>query len=483
MTRLVPKTLRGWLILIVLSTLVVSQTVLVLTLLGERRAVAFEVFEAETFSRIQWALDRVEQQPPEEWADLEASLTSTGFTVEIDAEPLVAADEIDPRLSVSLGTLIADDPSSDARVRHLMMPNWPAFAGAAETVALDADASDPPEAFVLSDDAVPDPPGRWTAARLQDGFGPTLVASVRLSGDQWLNVQARQKVSFDPVSTIMIAGGATAALLTLLAVWGAARVARPLEALGAAANRVDVDADYPLPPEKGPADLKKAIAAFNAMVGRVRRMLQDQQTLLQSVGHDLRTPLASLRIWLEFVKDKELRERMVESVEEIERLTADAIEAARGESAETPEPFDLTEMVGSICSEQASLGRPVQFVDRPVLRIVGRRWELRRAVRNLIDNAVKHGLSAEISIEADGQDAIVTVRDHGPGVPEAELARITDPFVQLDKARSGRNRGYGLGLAIVSSIARRNGGALTLANNPDGGLTARLRIGAFGGIA
>jgi signal transduction histidine kinase len=213
------------------------------------------------------------------------------------------------------------------------------------------------------------------------------------------------------------------------------------------------------------------------MAGRLRRLIEDQRALLSAVGHDLRTPIASLRIRTELVKDPELQSRMLNSLSEMERLTEAALAAARGgESGEPTRPVDLPSLIEAVCDDLADTGSPVSFSTLPAARVEGRASELRRALRNLIENAVRYGGTARVSMSLLRDQAAIAVDDDGPGIPDDKLGHVTKPFVRLEESRSTETGGHGLGLTIARAIAERHGGELLLANRAGGGLRAELTL-------
>ena len=184
-----------------------------------------------------------------------------------------------------------------------------------------------------------------------------------------------------------------------------------------------------------------------------------------------------MRIRLEFVRDKKLRDQLIDGIDEIDKLTTDALEAARGEaSSGDVKTVDLVSLGSAICVEQRELDRTVPLAANQEVTVSGRIGELRRAIRNLIENAIVHGGGAAVEIRQDGEFAVVEVSDTGPGIREPELTRMLKPFAQLDDARSWSRRGAGLGLTITHTIAERHHGSLTLTNRPTGGLTAIIMI-------
>ncbi len=273
-----------------------------------------------------------------------------------------------------------------------------------------------------------------------------------------------------------------AALIALVAASvGAAivarRVVRPLSELTRAAVKVaEGSSGTPHVAEEGPEDVRRAAIAFNAMTAQVTRTLESQRHLLSAVGHDLRTPLTAMRINLEFVEDSELRDGLLRNLDELQALTEQVLAAAKGAGGEKPRQVDLSALVESLCTDLDEMGEPVNWNNHSPAPISCRPNEIKRAVRNLVENAVAYGHKANVRIAdtADGYD--VLVEDEGPGIPENERQRVFEPFVRLESSRNEATGGTGLGLTLVKAIAEGHGGAVKLENRPGGGLRARMHL-------
>lgn len=272
-----------------------------------------------------------------------------------------------------------------------------------------------------------------------------------------------------------------AALMAILtasaaAAFAARRVARPLSKLAAAASEVAHGGEAPRVPEEGPDDVRRAAQAFNAMTDQVKRTLESQRHLLSAVGHDLRTPITAMRISTEFVADEELRERLQKNLEELQALTEAVLTAARGAGWEKRRKIDLAALIESLCADLEELGQPVTWQPHDAAPISCRPNETRRAVRNLIENAVAYGKTAAVWLdETDGAYAIV-VEDEGPGIADADRDKVFEPFVRLEGSRSAETGGAGLGLTLVKAVAEGHGGSIVLENRESGGLRATLRL-------
>lgn len=275
---------------------------------------------------------------------------------------------------------------------------------------------------------------------------------------------------------IMVAAVIALVVASVAAGLVARRVVRPLSELSAAAAAVASGVGRPHVVEQGPDDVRNAAIAFNAMAHKVSRTLESQRHLLSAVGHDLRTPLTAMRINLEFIADEELRDGLMRNLDELQALTEQVLAAARGASGEQRRNVDLSALVESLCTDMDEIGEPVSWANHAPAPISCRPNEIKRAVRNLVENAVAYGSKAEVRIadRDDGYDILVD--DEGPGIPESDRQRVFEPFVRLESSRNEATGGTGLGLTLVKAIAEGHGGAILLENRPGGGLRARMHL-------
>jgi signal transduction histidine kinase len=271
-----------------------------------------------------------------------------------------------------------------------------------------------------------------------------------------------------------------ATVATLVTSAGAAlvarRVVRPLSDLTAAASLVARGGSAPRVAENGPDDVRNAAVAFNHMTEKVTRTLESQRHLLSAVGHDLRTPITAMRINLEFVEEEELRERLQQNLDELQALTEQVLAAARGAGAEGKRNVDLSALVESLCADLDDLGEPVTYQTHSPAPVSCRPNEIRRAVRNLVENAVAYGVRADVQIATSGDGYDIVIEDEGPGIPEDEHIRVFEPFVRLESSRNAATGGTGLGLTLAKAIAEGHGGAIMLENRRNGGLRARMHL-------
>jgi signal transduction histidine kinase len=273
---------------------------------------------------------------------------------------------------------------------------------------------------------------------------------------------------------------AAAVLAILVASLGAAllarRVVRPLSELTAAASVVAKGGAAAPVEENGPDDVRNAAIAFNRMTSEVTRTLEAQRHLLSAVGHDLRTPITAMRINLEFIEEDDLRERLQENLDELQALTEQVLSAARGAGGESKRNVDLSALVESLVADLDDMGEPVTWHNHDPAPVTCRPNEIRRAVRNLVENAVAYGARAEVQIAENDGGYDVVVEDEGPGIPDSDRQRVFEPFVRLESSRNSATGGTGLGLTLVKKIVEGHGGAITLENRENGGLRARMHL-------
>ncbi len=268
-----------------------------------------------------------------------------------------------------------------------------------------------------------------------------------------------------------------AALLVAAAYAFVRRLNRPLDELSRAVAAVGKGEQPPALPETGPREIAALAAGFNRMTENLRRHEQDRRMLLAGVSHDLRTPLARMRLGAEMLDgDEQTRAGMIADIEEMDRALGQLLEFARGEETATVELASLDDAVLPCVERHRHEGRRIAFERGRVAPSALRLQSLRRLVQNLVDNAFRHGSEAvEIVTRTEGAMAVLEVADRGPGIPPDQVERLKQPFTRLDTSRSGA-AGTGLGLAIVDRIARNHGGTFELLPRPGGGTIARVCI-------
>jgi signal transduction histidine kinase len=308
--------------------------------------------------------------------------------------------------------------------------------------------------------------------------GPVgLTLAVRLEDGRWLNA----RTTFEPAPAwalpSLVSLALSAALVGGGVVLAVRRSTRPMTRLAATADALGRGEATPPLEEAGPDDVRRTVEAFNRMQARLRRFVDDRTRMLAAIGHDLRTPITSLRLRAEFVDDAETRSRILATLDEMQDMVEATLAFAREEAASEPtRVVDLAALVESTVSDLSDLGADVEFAGAAKLPYACRPVALRRAVRNLVENAVRYAGRCRVRLERGRSELRVVVEDDGPGIPGDQLERVFEPFVRLEESRSREAGGIGLGLAIARSIARAHGGDVGLGNRAEGGLAATLAL-------
>jgi len=271
-----------------------------------------------------------------------------------------------------------------------------------------------------------------------------------------------------------------AVMLTVVSVliWYVARITvKPLTRLATAANRLGDDLKQPPLPEDGPSEVQEAARAFNSMQRRIRQHIEERERFLAAVSHDLKTPVTRLRLRSEMLADAGLRERYLRDLDDMQQMLTSALEFLRGRTADEPvHPIDMVAMLESLVDDWAELGREIPLQAPACVRLSGRPQALRRAIGNLIENALKYGGKASVALVDEPARVTIVVDDEGPGLPGDMLEKVLEPFYRSESSRSRETGGVGLGLAIVRQIVLAHGGTIRLENRPAGGLRATLSL-------
>ncbi len=325
-----------------------------------------------------------------------------------------------------------------------------------------------------SDRPLPHRPGQ-PPGKPQDSLAITLA--MRLGDGTWLNSEMRAaRLSPNLYWRIAMAEAILCIIVLAAAIYIAGRLTRPLRSLAGAAEALGASAAPQPIALNGPQEVQAAVASFNRMSDRVNALLADKDRMLGALGHDLRTPLASLRIRLESMEPETERERAIATIREMAQTVEDILDLARaGRSSEAFYPVDLAALTDSVVEDFRSLGHDVNFEDaeRIVLRL--QPSLMKRLLRNLLENAVKFGERARVRIAVEADQVRLSVEDDGPGIPADMIDKVIAPFLRLEVSRSRETGGIGLGLSIADAIARSQGGRLTFENLPAKG----LRVGVI----
>ena len=392
-------------------------------------------------------------------------------TVEPAAERLLFLSDYEPRDEGRLGRRLRE------RFVHSAAPP-PISPGSRRLPAVEmavaerlADAGRPAEEVLAIES-----PRRRNRPDFGDERGVRFTVSARFAEDgRWTTTRARPLPPMSYLTGRLAFETLVIFALTLVPLLLFARHAsRSLARLGHAAKSFGQSGEsVPVEPT-GPSDVRGLIADFNEMQARISALVTEKDVMLGAIGHDLRTPLAALRIRVEAVDDADEREEMVAVIETMHRDLEDILFLARLERGEARrEAVGLRVLAEAVAAEHQG---GVAVAAGPEVEVRAQPAALRRAVRNLVENAVKYAGTAEISVEKAASGARIAVRDRGPGMAEGDLETAVQPFVRLEGSRNRDTGGSGLGLAIVKRVAERHGGTLVLRNRDGGGLEAAIQL-------
>lgn len=255
-------------------------------------------------------------------------------------------------------------------------------------------------------------------------------------------------------------------------------VIRPLQQLSQAALDLGNDINHTPLAVKGASELRQASSAFNAMQARIRHYIEQRTHMLAAITHDLQTPLTRLRLRIEKVADAELRDRLIADLSAMQEMVREGLLLARSmDSSEQRQLVDLDSLLDSVVTDATDAGQPVQLEGKANMSVRAQPQALLRCVNNLIDNAIKYGRYANVTVQNESNKlAVIRIRDGGTGLPEEELEKVFTPFYRLESSRSRESGGTGLGLTIARNICEQHGGTLTLRNHPEGGLEVILKL-------
>ena len=306
----------------------------------------------------------------------------------------------------------------------------------------------------------------------------SLRISIELNDGLWLNFSSAipETVSFWSTTSILSLLSMGVAVI-LLSAWVVRRLTTPIGRFAQAAERLGKDVNAPPLPESGPIELQQAARAFNGMQERLQRFIENRTRMLAAISHDLRTPITLLRLRAELIEDEQERDKTLATLDEMGTMISSTMEFTREEAKnEENHIVDVGALLESICDDMSDAGLPVELKTPGSFLLECRKISLKRAFSNLLDNAVKYGEKAVVTINNEGDSLDITIEDNGLGIPENEMEKVFDPFYRLEPSRNPRTGGIGLGLSITQSVIHAHGGELSLSNRREGGLMVRVRL-------
>jgi signal transduction histidine kinase len=315
-----------------------------------------------------------------------------------------------------------------------------------------------------------------TLATAGDGHSSTAEVEAKLPDGRRLTFT----VSYDH---LVKSGGLIVFLILLviiailISIWMARRIAAPIREFAGAAERLGLDLTAPPLAIRGPWELRATIETVNRMQHRLQRFLEDRTQMLAAISHDLRAPLARLRLRAELVADGEQQRKMFDDLDSMNAMIESTLAFARDNARQEPRTLvDIGVLVGDVCEDVGDSGERVAYAGQRGIDVPCRPTLIERAVANLIDNAMKYGEAARVKIVHETGRVVIVVDDDGPGIPADEQEKVFAPFYRREAARNPAKAGVGLGLSIARTVAREHGGDVTLRNRDGGGLSALIEL-------
>jgi signal transduction histidine kinase len=450
------NTLRVQLVLLVVAALTAAQIVSLWLFVDERSLAIRAAFGFEAAGRAANVARLIDEAPP----DLHASILRAANS------PLVRFDMSDEPIVTHTGH--SDGGLVEARVRALLGDTY------SRDIRVELHQI---EGQILPLPHLSEEMAEMHMAMMQGELSAVeMNLSIAISGGQWLNVGTRfERPPLQWPLFSILTFALTAALLLIVVFWFLlSRLTGPLQRLVKAADALGRGEDVADLPMSGPKEVRDLTTAFNRMQDRLTRFVADRTRLLAALGHDLRSPLTALRVRAEMVEEAETRDSLVTSIEEMQTMVDATLTFARGlTGSEEAVEVDVGEFLSTL---RIDMVEQFELETGASIRARVRPSAFRRALRNVIENAVRYGKSARVSYTVRKSDLLIFVDDSGPGIPATELERVFDPFYRLEESRSLETGGHGLGLAIARTIIRAHGGDIPLANLEEGGVRASIAI-------
>lgn len=481
--RFIPQTIVGRTVLVLLVGLTVSHLISMAIYSGDRQTALTTAGGRHIAERVAAAIQLVEGLEPPTRPQAIQALWGPVFSVTWTLESALGADAGDWRAGLVRSALsfyldnvspervrvaylkpIAEKRSPEKRSSDALGNPWVAMESHMRRMKMESPQTQVPQQMSRL-------AAVWHGSEI-------LQVSVRLSDASWLNF-ATPAQRWQPFwwSQVFLSIVLMTVAVLVLSVWAVRRATGPLGVFTRAAERLGMDMEAPALDEEGPREVRNAARAFNEMQQRLRTFVRDRTQMLAAISHDLRTPITRLRLRAEFIEDPEQQKKMLADLEQMETMISATLAFAQDDAGEEPrKPFDIGVMLQSLCDDAADAGHKAAYDGEPRFTYTGRPVALKRALSNLIDNAVNYGGVARIALRATTDQVTVSIDDDGPGIPDDQLERVFQPFYRIENSRSRETGGVGLGLAVVRSIVRGHGGDVTLANRDEDGFTVTVTL-------
>lgn len=459
--KISPKSLVSQICLIMLIGLSLVLSLSLQIYSDEREQVLNYVSTDSTLDRLSSLIFILNKTPFDLHEDIISASQGLGFYLSLDSKPIVRENK-GSLLSKKLHDLIALSQIKDIRIVSVKSERLDAGMGKMHAM--------------LS--------GNPMHEKMKNSYNLQLTGSILLANQHWLNFNSAidEEIVQLPLKAVILVFVFTLLILISMT-WTVKRALRPIDELAVAAKKVGSERDFKALPVIGPSEVIPTIVAFNQMQSNLSKFINDRTEMLSAISHDLRTPLTSLRLRLEFIEPCEDQARMLDTVAQMEAMLKATLAFSKSNwQKEKKQETEIVSLLTTICDDYRDRGVNIELKSNN--KLVFRLWPIafRRVIENLVNNSIAHGKDLQgnltITIEAfliNGTLSIY-VRDTGRGIDESQFKEVIKPFVRLDKARGSQNSSVGLGLAITHSIIQEHGGKLTFSNQETGGLEVKISL-------
>lgn len=459
LNKVLPKSLIGQISLVMLLGVLLILSVTLRFFNDERQRALNFVSSDRTFEQVGSLINILDKTPIEMHRDIIRASQSRGFRLSLSNRAVVKGSG-SLVLQQKLKVLLSDSAVQDIRI-----------------VAADIKFKD------KNKDAKYNSSKRDERKKF-DGIKTKLTGSVLLADDYWLNFRSgiNTQASKVAVNTLMWVVLYTLVILVVMA-WVIKRALKPIETLAVVAKKVGSERDFSTITEVGPSEILPAISAFNQMQANLSTFIDDRSKMLAAISHDLRTPITSLRLRLEFIEPGEDQRRMLETVHQMEKMLKATLDFAKDDAhKEAKQELEVVSLLTTICDDYRDRDIDIQLTS--VDKLIFRLWPVafRRVIENVINNSIAYGkneageVHVAINVSLVDENLLIEISDSGKGVDESLFAEVVKPFVRLDKARDTQDSSVGLGLAISHGIVQAHAGEMTFSNVESGGFKVQIRL-------
>jgi len=457
-SKLLPKSLVGQISLIMLIGVLLILSVTLQFFSDDRQRALNFVSSDSTLERVSSLITILNSTPIGLHDEIISASQSRGFRLSLDSQAVVKKAG-STALADKLAVLLSDPEVEDIRIiaANIKLPDKKIY---------------PPRIEKMKNSD-----RRW-----KDKFKSKLSGSILLSDNHWLNFRSAidDEIVRVPMGTILWVVLYTLLILSTMA-WTVKRALKPIEVLATVAKKVGSERDFKNITEVGPSEVIPAIVAFNQMQANLSTFIDDRGKMLAAISHDLRTPITSLRLRLEFIEAGEDRDRMLHTVHQMEKMLKATLDFAKDDAQkEAKQELEVVSLLTTICDDYRDRGVDIHL--KSVNKLIFRLWPVafQRVIENIINNSLVYGkdasgkVSITIDVIVDNEKLMITLSDTGAGIDEAEFEEVIKPFVRLDKARDTQDSSVGLGLAISHSIVQAHAGSMTFSNSETGGFSVHI---------